>query len=667
MLTRVSRRAAKEFADTIAFVAAGGWTITYAELDRAADEAAAGLATRGFGHGDVIALVMPSVIDYVVLYLAAARLGAVTGGINPRLTKREIGECLNVMDPDLVIVTPDLVDRVDTHQWRHELIFIGDGADTVASAMRSNGIKANGCPDGDPDQPVCICFTSGSTGRPKGAWFTSRQLEVIAELDTGSAWETRTRDNTTASVTNPTAQTPKPNPKDPNHSTSATNPTTQTPKPNPKNSNHDTSAPNPTAQTPTNPKNSNHDTSAPNPTAQTPTNPKNSNHDTSAPNPTAQTPKPNPKNSNHDISAPNPTAQTPTNPKNSNHDISAPNPTAQTPTNPKDSNHDTSAPNPTAQTPKPNPKDSNHGISATAFAHVGFMTKLPWMIGSGRTIHLLERWSAGPVLELIARYQMRAVTGVAPQIALMLRHPLIQTLDFSAVDSVIVGGGLSSPGLVKAARRSFGASYQIRYSSTESGGIGLSTAADADEDEALHTIGRPRLGVEAEIRSADGNKLAPGVIGELWLRSGAVMSGYWNDPEATASTLVDGWLRTGDFAAVDTAGCFRLAGRVTEMFIRGGYNVYPAEVEAILSKLSGIAEIAVVAKPDPVMGEVGVAMVVATDPADAPSLDDLRAFGARELASYKLPEALITLESLPRNSADKIDRRALVNLATRTA
>ena len=137
------------------------------------------------------------------------------------------------------------------------------------------------------------------------------------------------------------------------------------------------------------------------------------------------------------------------------------------------------------------------------------------------------------------------------------------------------------------------------------------------------------------------------------------MSGYWNDPAATAETLVDGWLRTGDLAQVDDSGCYRLAGRVKEMFIRGGYNVYPMEVEAILGRHAAVAEVVIVPRPDDVMGEIGVAVVVTAPGADPPTLEELRGFGEDELAHYKLPEELLVMEKLPRNASDKVDRRLL--------
>lgn len=492
MLTEICRRAAADFAAVDAYETEAGWAVTYADLDRAADEAAAGLTARGIGAGDAVALVMPSVIDYVVLYLGLARLGAVTAGLNPRLRPREIAACLEVLDPRLVIVTEELAEAVPTGRFPVEAIEPGTDAETVAAGIRLTGAGAAPSLASDEDRAVCVCFTSGSTGLPKGAFYTNRQLRRIAELDTGGAWG-----------------------------------------------------------------------------------------------------------------------------------------------------------------------GGGHGISPTQFAHVGFMTKLPWLLASGRTTHLLDRWSAGPVLRLIARYRMPAVTGVAPQLALMVRHPLIDELDFSAVQAIVAGGAASPPALVRECREKFDAAYSIRYSSTESGGIGLGTALDADDEEALHTIGRPRPGVEASIRDATGVPVPDGEVGELWLSSDCVMAGYWNDPEGTAEALVGGWLRTGDLAHRDERGCYRLAGRVKEMFIRGGYNVYPMEVESVLVAHPAVAEIAVVPRADDVMGEIGVAVVAPAEGHDPPTLDDLRAFAVDELASYKLPEAIRVVEQLPRNSSDKIDRLEL--------
>ncbi len=300
-----------------------------------------------------------------------------------------------------------------------------------------------------------------------------------------------------------------------------------------------------------------------------------------------------------------------------------------------------------------------HMVSGTAFAHVGVMTKIGWQLASGATIHVMDRWTAAGLLDLIERYRLPAVNGVAAQIALLMQEPGFERRDLSCIQSIVVGAGPSPPALVTEARARFGAPYVIRYSSTESGGIGLSTGLGADDDEALHTVGRPRPGVAAEIRGPDGRTLATGEIGELWLQTPSAMSGYWNDPGGTAESLVNGWLRTGDLARVDDAGCFRLSGRVKELYIRGGYNVYPMEVEAVLSTHPGVAQIAVVPRPDPTMGEIGVAVVVPTRPDRPPTLDDLSTHGRDALSAYKLPEAIRIVDRLPLNAGEKLDRRLL--------
>ena len=468
--------------------------MSFEQLELAAQEVAAGLRLRGLGEGSVVALVLPSDVDYVAIYLGAARIGAVTAGVNPLLAPAEVAGCLDLLQADLVVTDRRLAHLVDSGTGhRVELLQFSADPGGAGGSIRSptERSRLSGPDDRNDERPVCICFTSGSTGTPKAAWFANRQLRAVAEIDAGGAW------------------------------------------------------------------------------------------------------------------------------------------------------------------------GGGHSISSTHFAHVAFMTKLPWMLACGQTTHLLERWSAGAALELVARHRMASVNGVAPQIALMVRHPLSTQLDFSAVRAVVAGGGASTPELVRTARERFGAPYSIRYSSTESGGVGMATALDADDDEACHSVGRPRPGVQAEIRDSAGARLDPGETGELWLRSPAVMSGYWRDPEASAQALVNGWLRTGDLATVDANGPYRLAGRTSEMFIRGGYNVYPMEVEGVLAGHPAVREVAVVGRPDPVMGEIGLAVVAPRDRALPPTLEELRAFGAGSLARYKLPEALELVDALPRNSAGKIDRRRL--------
>jgi len=175
-----------------------------------------------------------------------------------------------------------------------------------------------------------------------------------------------------------------------------------------------------------------------------------------------------------------------------------------------------------------------------------------------------------------------------------------------------------------------------------------------------------------------------GEVGRVRLRSEAVMRGYWGGPttgpgaegvvydrEATEAVLSDdGWLTTGDFGYTDPSGCLHLVGRANELYIRGGYNVYPAEVEAVLGGHPDVAQVAVVGAPDPVLGEIGVAFVVldaGTDPDRLRLLNALRDLARSSLADYKAPDRLVLVDSLPFTSMMKVDKRALADRADEAA
>ena len=470
MIPTTVAEAARRFGDRIAYVTELGWSLTYAELDRISDEVAAGLAREGVGEGDVLALVLPPGAEYLLAYCAAAKLGAITAGVNDRLAARERAAVIALAQPKLTI----------------------DDAATMLGELRVSDAAPPPLPD-DADRPVAIIFTSGTTGLPKGALYCNRQLAFITQTDTGGAWDTGGR-----------------------------------------------------------------------------------------------------------------------------------------------------------------------SFSGTSFAHLGFMTKLPGSLQRGGTTFIMERWRAADALELLAREKMTTVAGVPTQLALMLRRPDFDSFDLSSVRYIIAGGGPVTPGLADEARRRFGAALATRYSCTEAG-IGLGTAFDDPDEDAVVSVGRPHASVELALIDGDDAPVPAGEVGEVCLRSPAVMSGYWRDPEQTrAAFTASGFVRTGDLGWIDDRGRLRLVGRSKEMYVRGGYNVYPVEVESVLSTHPDIAAIAVVPRADDVMGEIGVAVVVPRDPARVPTLDELRAFAGAQVAAYKLPEALAVRTDLPLTAMEKIDRRALV-------
>ena len=209
----------------------------------------------------------------------------------------------------------------------------------------------------------------------------------------------------------------------------------------------------------------------------------------------------------------------------------------------------------------------------------------------------------------------------------------------------------------------------VRYSCTEAA-IGIGTRLDDPAEDAIVSVGRPLNGVELALLDGDDKPVADGEVGSVCLRSAAVMSGYWRDPAATnAAFTPDGFVRTGDLGWLDSAGRLHLAGRSKEMYVRGGYNVYPVEVESVLADHPEVAAVAVIPRPDPVMGEIGVAVVVPRPAAlgsaalgPGVTLESLRAFGAPRLAAYKLPEDLLLVDELPLTPMEKLDRRALAAL-----
>ncbi|MEY2566849.1 MAG: hypothetical protein QOE35_1378 [Actinomycetota bacterium] len=298
-------------------------------------------------------------------------------------------------------------------------------------------------------------------------------------------------------------------------------------------------------------------------------------------------------------------------------------------------------------------------LGSTSLAHIGFMTKFQWHLQKGGTTYLQERWSAGEALRIISEHRMANLGGVPTQLALILRHPRLADHDLSCVQSIVLGAGPCPLPLLHEAHEKLGAPVSLRYSCTESGGCGTGTSPDDPLDEGLG-VGFPRAEVELSIRDEQGRPMPVGEVGEVCLRSPTAMTGYFRNPEATAAAFwPDGHVRTGDLGYVNDEGRLFLAGRSKEMYVRGGYNVFPVEVEEVLLAHPSVAAVAVVAKPDLVMGERAVAVVVPADAARPPALDELRRFGAERLSTYKLPDELLVIDALPLTAMDKLDRRAL--------
>lgn len=299
------------------------------------------------------------------------------------------------------------------------------------------------------------------------------------------------------------------------------------------------------------------------------------------------------------------------------------------------------------------------GVAATAQAHVGFMGKFPGHLRQGGTSYLLPRWRAEDAVRLIAEHRMATIGGVPTQLSLILQLPDLDAYDLSCVTNIVLGGGPASLPLLREARDRLGAPTSVRFSATETGGCGTGTAPDDPLDETLG-VGLPRGPIKVRVVGEDDRVLPVGEVGQICLDTPTAMAGYWGDPDATAAAFTaDGAVRTGDLGWLDERGRLHLAGRKKEMYVRGGYNVYPAEVEGVLGGHPAVAAVAVVPRPDETMGERAVAVVVPRDGGRPPTLEELRGFGAERLATYKLPDEIRFVDALPLTAMDKLDRRAL--------
>jgi acyl-CoA synthetase (AMP-forming)/AMP-acid ligase II len=291
-------------------------------------------------------------------------------------------------------------------------------------------------------------------------------------------------------------------------------------------------------------------------------------------------------------------------------------------------------------------------LGGTPMAHMGFMTKIGAHIARASTTVLMKQWSARGALEAIEREKLTWLGGVPTQLALMLMDPQFGLFDLSSLRSCLIGGAPASPDLVRKIRQGFGVPVTVRYSCTE---LAMATGTRAGDPDVVvaQTVGRPLPGVHLSIVDPNDDG-----VGEIAVRSPTMMRGYWHNDTATRAAIdANGLFHTGDLGRVDDDGNVHLAGRSKEMYIRGGYNVYPLEIEDILRAHPKVAQVAVIGVPDEVLGERGRAVVVPAG--NAPTLDELREWVAARVADYKAPDELEVRTELPMTAMFKVDKRAL--------
>lgn len=311
------------------------------------------------------------------------------------------------------------------------------------------------------------------------------------------------------------------------------------------------------------------------------------------------------------------------------------------------------------QPPDPDGPKPSTLISVPLFHATGCHAILCGTTFGGGKLVMMYKWDPLKAMQLIQEEKIKAFGGVPAMVWQVLEHPHFKDYDLSSVESISYGGAPSAPELVTRIKEEF---PQVQPGN----GYGLTeTSSVTSQNSAEDYVNRPNSAGPAipvcdiKVVDAEGKELGPNEVGELWIKGPNVVSGYWNKPEATAESITDGWLHTGDLVRVDEEGFIFILDRAKDMLIRGGENVYCVEVEDALYAHEDVMDAAVVGIPHKVLGEE-VGAIVQIKPGAKVTEEKLRAFVGEHIAAFKVPVKIeLRTEPLPRNANGKILKRQL--------
>jgi long-chain acyl-CoA synthetase len=285
----------------------------------------------------------------------------------------------------------------------------------------------------------------------------------------------------------------------------------------------------------------------------------------------------------------------------------------------------------------------------------GLIVVVGGMHSDRQQVAVLQRWfDAKEWLRLVQEHRVENSPIVPSMLQMLLAEP-VEEYDLSSL-RMLGSGAAALPAALRAeAERRLGVEILEGYGCTEASAVVSASTAD---DNRPGKVGRPLPHAELAILDEAGNPVPPGEPGEVCVRGSGVMKGYWNDPELTARTVVDGWLHTGDIGQVDEDGFLSIVDRKKDLIIRGGFNVFPRDVEDVLLEHPDVTSAAVVGRPDEESGEEVVA-VVAVPPGATVSGEELVAWCRERLAKYKYPREVLVRDSVPLTSVGKTDRKAV--------
>jgi long-chain acyl-CoA synthetase len=297
------------------------------------------------------------------------------------------------------------------------------------------------------------------------------------------------------------------------------------------------------------------------------------------------------------------------------------------------------------------------GLATLPLFHVfGMNSVMNVALQARALLTLLPRFEPGNALEIIQRDHVTSFAGVPTMYSALLHHPDHDNYDVSSLDLCVSGGSAMPVELLHGFDDAFGAKVLEGYGLSETTGMGSFNLPDRERKPG--SIGVPIGGTEMRVVDDDDNQLPQGERGEVVMRGPFVMKAYWNKPEATEEVMRGGWFHTGDIATVDEDGYFFIVDRKKELVIRGGYNVYPREIEEVLYAHPAVREAAVLGIPHDQLGEEVGAAVALKDGADA-SPEEIRDYVKQRVAAYKYPRVVWIAEELPKTSTGKILKREI--------
>ncbi|MFD3492274.1 long-chain fatty acid--CoA ligase [Streptomyces sp. NPDC058690] len=277
-------------------------------------------------------------------------------------------------------------------------------------------------------------------------------------------------------------------------------------------------------------------------------------------------------------------------------------------------------------------------------------------VASGACLTLLPRFDAYDALRMLADHGVTVFAGVPTIFSRLLQPPDRDAYDVSRLRLAVSGGAAIPVRVMRAFEAAFGCVVLEGYGLSETSPVASFSRLDAPREPG--SIGTPINGVQMRVLDNSGNEVSQGETGEIAIRGHNVMKGYWQRPEATAAAIRNGWFHTGDLGRVDQNGYFWIVGREKDVIIRGGYNVYPREVEDVLYEHPAVAEAAVIGLPNPDLGEeVGAAVVLKPDA--AATAQELRDYVKGQVAAYKYPRKVWIVDALPKGPTGKIIKREI--------